>query len=122
MKILKIFFAILFLLFALVQINDPDPLLWIVIYGSMVVVSIMSIYHRYSNYLMILMASGFLIMTAIYFPGFHEWLGSPDRSLLFDDLAKMQFQYIEEAREFLGLTICLAVLVFYFRLSRRPAR
>jgi hypothetical protein len=29
---------------------------------------------------------------------------------LFDDVAKMQYPYIEEAREFLGLFICIAVL------------
>ncbi|MEJ0029759.1 MAG: transmembrane 220 family protein [Bacteroidota bacterium] len=122
MKILKIFFAVLFLLFALVQINDPDPLLWIVVYGSMMVVSIMAIYNRYPTRYMVVMASGFLIMTILYFEGFKTWLDSSDRSLLFDDLAKMQFPYIEEAREFLGLLICLAVLIFYFGLSRRPAK
>lgn len=121
MKIVKIFFAVLFLLFAVVQFNDPDPLLWIIVYGSMMVVSIMSIYERYPTRIMVVMASGFLIMTILYFDGFNDWLKSPDRSLLFDDLAKMQFPYIEEAREFLGLLICLAVLIFYFYLSKRQA-
>jgi hypothetical protein len=119
MKIVKIFLAVLFLLFALVQINDPDPLLWILIYGAMVVISVMSIFHRYPTGVMIVMAAGYLIMTTIYFPGFATWLGSSDRYLLFDDLAKMQFPYIEEAREFLGLIICIVVLLFYFYISRR---
>jgi hypothetical protein len=122
MKILKIFFAVLFLLFSLVQINDPDPLLWIVVYGSMMIVSIMAIYNRYPTRFMVIMASGFLIMTVIYFDGFSTWLNSADRALLFDDLAKMQFPYIEEAREFLGLLICLAVLIFYFALSKGRAK
>jgi len=122
MKITKIFFAVLFFLFALVQINDPDPLLWIVVYGAMMVVSIMAIYHRYPTGFMIIMASGYLIMTVLYFDGFVTWLNSSDRTLLFDDLAKMQFPYIEEAREFLGLLICIAVLIFYFALSKRAKR
>lgn len=121
MKILKIFFAVLFLLFALVQINDPDPLLWILVYGAMMVVSIMAIYNRYPTGIMIIMAAGYLIMTVLYFDGFATWLTSPNRALLFDDLAKMQYPYIEEAREFLGLLICIAVLVFYFALSKRRA-
>ena len=119
MKIVKIFLALLFLLFALVQINDPDPLLWILIYGSMMAISIGAIWYKYPQKLMIVMAAGFLIMTVLYFDGFAAWLGSPDRSLLFDDLAKMQFPYIEEAREFLGLLICLGALLFFFWLSRR---
>jgi hypothetical protein len=48
------------------------------------------------------------------FPGALEWFQSPDKALLFDDLAKMQNLYIEETREFLGLMICVAVLVFHF--------
>ena len=122
MKIVKIFFAVLFLLFVIVQFNDPDPLLWIVVYGSMVMVSIMSIYRRYPTGIMIVMASGFLIMTILYFDGFATWFNSDDRSLLFDDLAKMQYPYIEEAREFLGLLICIAVLIFYFYLSKSERR
>lgn len=119
MKIVKIFFAVLFLLFVVVQFNDPDPLLWIIVYGAMVFVSVLSVKERYPLKLMTVMAGGFLIMTILYFDGFYEWLNSADRSLLFDDLAKMQFEYIEEAREFLGLLICLAVLIFYFYLSKR---
>lgn len=119
MKITKIFFAVLFLLFVIVQFNDPDPLLWIIVYGSMVAISVLSIYNRYPTRIMVIMAAGFLVLTILYFDGFLDWFHSPDRSLLFDDLAKMQFQYIEEAREFLGLLICLAVLIFYFYLSKR---
>ena len=119
MKILKIFFAVVFLLFALVQINDPDPLLWILVYGAMMVVSIMAVYNRYPTGIMIIMAAGYLIMTVLYFDGFATWLTTPNRTLLFDDLAKMQYPYIEEAREFLGLLICIAVLIFYFALSKR---
>ncbi|HZY81834.1 MAG TPA: transmembrane 220 family protein [Cyclobacteriaceae bacterium] len=122
MKILKIFFGVLFILFAVVQFNDPDPLLWILIYGAMAVISFMAVFKRYPLQYMIIMAAGFLVMTILYFDGFKEWLGSPDRYLLFDDLAKMQFPYIEEAREFLGLLICLGVLIFYFYLSKKEAK
>ena len=121
MKIVKIFFAVLFLLFVVVQFNDPDPLLWILVYGSMVAVSVSSIYNRYPTKAMVVMAAGFLILTVLYFEGFQEWFNSADRSLLFDDIAKMQFQYIEEAREFLGLLICIGVLLFYFYLAKRHA-
>jgi hypothetical protein len=119
MKILKIFFAVLFLLFAIVQLNDPDPIVWILVYGAMVVVSMMVAFGRYPVRIMTAMAAGYLILTVMHFDGFTDWLGSPDRRLLFDDLAKMQYPYIEEAREFLGLLICLFVLIFYFYLGRK---
>jgi hypothetical protein len=119
MKILKIFFAVLFLLFAVVQLNDPDPIVWLIVYGAMMVVSGMAFFHRYPVRVMTVMAAGYLILTVMHFDGFTDWLVSPDRYLLFDDLAKMQFPYIEEAREFLGLLICLIVLIFYFYLARK---
>jgi len=51
--------------------------------------------------------------------GMLEWLGSPNRKLLFDNIAKMQYPYIEEAREFLGLLICIAVLLYFFVRHRK---
>jgi hypothetical protein len=62
----------------------------------------------------------YLIYAIFLFPGALDWFKSPDRSLLFDDLAKMQYPYIEETREFLGLLICVLVLFWIgFRLHRK---
>lgn len=123
MKILKIILALLFALFAAVQFNDPDPGLWIAVYGVMMVLSIMSYFDRYPVPLMIFLAAGYLVMSVLHFDGMVAWLTSPNRKLLFDDLAKMEYWYIEEAREFLGLLICLSALIFFFYLSKRePAK
>jgi hypothetical protein len=114
MKVVSSIFALMFLAFALVQINDPDPLLWIAIYGAMVVASVMAFFNRYSKALMIGLAIGYCIYAALLFPSAITWMKSADRSLLFDDITKMQYPYIEETREFLGLVICILVLTFYF--------
>ena len=121
-KILATFLAVMFLCFALVQVNDPDPLLWILVYGSMMVISIMALFNRFPIQIMIVMAGGYLLLSALHVDGMMEWLESPNRSLLFSDIAKMQYPYIEEAREFLGLLICLLVLLFYFYLHRKTTR
>ena len=109
----------MFMAFAFVQVNDPDPILWILIYGAMAVLSVMAIFEYYIPKLMWVLVVGYLIYVVILFPGMMDWLHSDDRSLLFDDLAKMQYIYIEEAREFLGLIICLSVLGLYFVRSRK---
>jgi hypothetical protein len=119
MKILKVILALLFVLFAYVQLNDPDPGLWILVYGLMAVLSVMAYFNKYPVKIMIVMAAGYLVMSIMHFDGMVEWLLSPNRKLLFDDFAKMQYWYIEEAREFLGLLVCLAVIIFYFYQSRR---
>lgn len=112
----------MFLAFAALQVNDPDPILWILIYGVMAVVSVMAIFDYYNRWLMAGLGVLFLVYMIILFPGVAEWLRQPDKSVLFDDVLKMEFPYIEESREFLGLLINQLVLVLcFFRSVRKKA-
>jgi len=123
MRIFNLGLSAMFLVFAFLQVNDPDPIVWILIYGAMAAVSVMAAYDYYIRPLMIIQFIAYLVYCGILTPGFLEWLRSSDRSLLFDDLAKMQHLYIEEAREFLGLWICIVVLILYWwRSSKAPKK
>jgi hypothetical protein len=116
MKVVSSILALMFFSFAFVQLNDPDPVLWIIIYLSMAAICILAIFKKYYKIVMAVLAAGCFIYAVILFPGLVEWLQTENKSLLFDDIAKMQHIYIEESREFLGLIICLAVLaVYWFR-------
>lgn len=123
MKVLNLVLAVFFLLFAFVQVNDPDPVLWIIIYGLMAVACVLAAFgHFYTGALV-----GLLILytaySFVFVSGVLEWIRSEDKSMLFDDIAKMQYPYIEESREFLGLAICILVLVFHLVTARlRPRR
>lgn len=119
MKIFNIVFALVFLLFVYVQFNDPDPVLWILIYGSMVVVCTMAIFNKYYRPVYIILLVLFVGFSTIYIPSVMIWLQQDDLSGLFDEVAKMEHLYIEESREFLGLMICVGVLVFYLIHSRK---
>ena len=110
MKIVNILLAGMFLAFSYLQFNDPDPVVWILIYGAMAVECMMAAFKFYVRPLLGILVIGYIVYCIILWPGVMDWLNSPDRSLLFDDLVKMQFPYIEETREFLGLLICLSVL------------
>jgi Transmembrane family 220, helix len=104
----------MFLGFAALQYNDPDPITWILIYGAMAVACGMAAFNFYIRNLIRLQAAVYVLYAGILFHGVIDWLKSPDRSLLFSELAKMQYPYIEETREFLGLLICLGVLGWYW--------
>lgn len=119
MKYLSIFFALMFMAFAALQVNDPDPILWILIYGVMAVVSVMAIFDYYNRKLMTGLTVLFAAYMIILFPGVSEWLQQDNKSALFDDVMKMEYPYIEESREFLGLLICQVVLALYFFRSFR---
>jgi hypothetical protein len=113
MKITNFLLAILFLVFAFVQINDPDPVIWILIYGNMAVLCILAMFRIQFKWWALITAGAYIVYAFALLPAAWQWWQSPDKSLLFDDLAKMQNIYIEETREFLGLIICLAVLLFH---------
>ena len=126
MRILNSILALMFLAFAFVQINDPDPVVWILIYGAMATLAIMAIFEYYPRkflvgILVLYLAYG--LYTLIYHPGVLEWLKSDTKADIFDDVKKMENLYIEESREFLGLVICISVLILYvaFAFRRRPA-
>ena len=119
MRIVNFILAIMFLLFAFVQINDPDPVVWILIYGAMAVLSIMAIFEFYPIKFTIGLLVLYVLYSIVYIPGVLEWLRQENKAMLFDDVAKMQYPYVEEAREFLGLLICIIVLIFFVVRARR---
>lgn len=118
-RIVNFLLAVMFLVFAFVQINDPDPIVWILIYGAMAVLAIMAIFEFYPRKVIIGLLIVFVLYSLMFGKGVLEWLQQEDKSMLFDDVAKMQYPYVEEAREFLGLMICVIVLVVYLIKSRR---
>ncbi len=120
MKAIAIISGIIFLVFTVVQFNDPDPLYWIFIYLLTAGFSFAAFFNRFYPKLMLLTIGMYLNAAFGLWAGVVEWFHSPDRSLLFDDIAKMQHIYIEEAREFLGLMMALAALIyFYFSASKQ---
>lgn len=111
-KILAIFFGLLFLLFAVVQYNDPDPEVWVPIYGAAAIACFM-VYANVARW-WFLAAMGLLyVVAAIYqWPPVFE-------GFLFSEVG-MRSMNIEMARESGGLAICALVMVFLAFLSRQP--
>lgn len=119
MKAFNLILAAIFLLFAFVQVNDPDPVLWILIYGVMAVVCVMAAFRYYHKRLLWALLISFVAYSFFYMPSIVEWLQDEDKARLFDEVAKMESVYIEETREFLGLFICILVLVLQLVRSRK---
>lgn len=122
MRVVNFILAIMFLGFAFLQLNDPDPALWILIYGVMAVFCIAAMFEVYSRKAILVVMIVYGIYSLFYIPGVEEWLQQEDQSALFDNVAKMEHLYIEESREFLGLFICIIVLAFYLYRSGRRSK
>ncbi len=118
MKIVNLLLAVMFLLFAFVQINDPDPLVWIAIYGVTAVLCVLAAFRIFKKWLSLALIVIFAIYAIFLFPSIQEWVAQDDMTILFDDLAKMQHLFVEESREFLGLLICIGALAMHLFQSR----
>ncbi|MEM9143109.1 MAG: transmembrane 220 family protein [Bacteroidota bacterium] len=96
-------FGWLCILSALLQYNDPDPLMWMVIYGIMALVSFAFAMGRLSFFLPLVLGilgiAGFIYFFPEKFEGFR--IGSGD------------IKNIEEGREAFGLLILAGVMFLY---------
>jgi MFS superfamily sulfate permease-like transporter len=118
MKVLNLLLAVMFLLFASVQLNDPDPVTWILIYGTLAVLCILAAFGHYYPRVLIVLIIVYVAYSMIDIPSITRWLKSDNKSMLFDNIAKMQNLYIEESREFLGLMICVVVMIMHYVRAR----
>jgi hypothetical protein len=119
MKAVNLLLAVMFVVFAFLQINDPDPVVWILIYGALAVVCVLAAFRNYPRIVIIGLLIGLTVYSFVFIDGVKEWFSQEDKSALFDDIAKMEHPYIEESREFLGLMICIIVLIIHLVLSRK---
>lgn len=110
MRITNIVLSILFLLFAIVQYNDPDPWVWIGIYSFMALISGLAAVNIYPSWILRGGILGCLIGLAILLPGFIDWLSTGAESIT--QSMKAEKPHIELTREFLGLLICAITLGF----------
>lgn len=118
-KIIHFILAAIFSLFAIVQYNDPDPVLWILIYGSVAILAALKLYMKQVNFRpLILTIIGILSLYAlVHIPGFIEYLRKPDKGELFGTMIYDR-PWIEQTREFLGLLLCIGSLVYLWITNR----
>ena len=119
MKIFNIFFVFVFILFAVVQYNDPDPYLWIPIYLYPAVLCYLEVKQKPINKKAYWV--GFVIfgVYAIYklfdTNGIVDWIKFHNATSIADTM-KAEQPWVEESREFFGLVIILGVMAInYFR-------
>ena len=108
MKITYWVLSVVFALFALVQYNDPDPQVWMPIYGIAVVACLSIFFDKAPRKYV------FFIMAGAYFlAAFQQW--PPQYEGVFWGEMKMRSMNIELARESLGLAISgLGMLIMAF--------
>lgn len=117
MNSLHLIIAIIFTLFTVFQINDPDPIFWIILYG---VIAISAIFYFFKitfpilPLLAALVSIGGLISLA---PDFLGWIREGSPSLI--GSMKAESPHIELVREFFGSALTTIAGLGYWMAMRK---
>ena len=109
--VVNIFLALVFILFAIVQLNDPDPIIWFSIYLLTAVLCAVSIFRRIPLALLYGFGLVLLFYAAMHLEFAVEWILSENKSELFGEMQE-DIYYLEGTREFLGLLIVILAVVY----------
>ena len=104
MKYFNGLFALIFVYFIIVQFNDPDPLLWVLVYGFGLMVTILLIVGRAKKYFLYGGIVIYAVLAATLVPGVIDYYHASNYGEIFSEMAKERM-YVEESREFFGLLI-----------------
>jgi len=118
MKFVHVIMALLFVITAALQLNDPDPLYWVTVYLAAGVVAVAAFRGRFLKTLSKVSIGLALAGLLISIPGTGEYFGADDYGSIYGGMSAEK-PYIESAREFGGLFIAVAYLVFLEVAGRR---
>jgi hypothetical protein len=119
MKFLNLILAGFFILFAVVQLNDPDPFFWTAIYGVMGAISFFAAYKKFNIWVMLAVLAVLIFELFTLFPSISSWVNQGMPSIV--RTMKAEEPHIEFVREFLGLGICLIALLYHYFMFRRKS-
>ena len=114
MRVFTIVLGVIFLSFSVMQLNDPDVLLWVGIYMIPATASFVFTYRKQNPYLHLGLALIYIIgAIALFPPSIGEWIRAEEESSF-----GMKLPMIEEVRESMGLFLCFLTFLFYWIKSR----
>ena len=119
-KIINWILCVVFLLFAYLQFNDPDPLIWVMVYGTVAVFFAVSNFVTIPKIVFYTVILGLVLFSIMHFDFFTAWLKSDDKSELVGDMV-YEKPYIEGTREFMGLLIAIGALIYLFKQNMRKS-
>ena len=113
-KIINSGLFILFTLFAVIQLNDPDPVLWFLIYLSVAIISLVSNFIVIPKFIISAIIVGFSIYAVMHFNFFLDWLQTEKKTEIFGEMV-YEKPYLEGSREFIGLGLAIMTLLFQLK-------
>ena len=124
MKVFNIFFCLIFIVFAALQYNDPDPYVWVPIYMYTSVLCWLAARKRYypKYYLLgIAVYALYAVYKVFDTNGLVDWIKLHHAANIAETM-KAEQPWIEESREFFGLIILIVVLGINYFVAVKKSR
>ena len=121
MKIFNIVFAILFVIFAALQYNDPDPYIWIPIYLYAAVLCLLAARKKFYPRLMLAGVAAYAMYGIYLFfakDGVIDWMTEHHAENIAGQM-KASTPWIEDTREFFGLCLLIFALLMNYLYAKR---
>lgn len=116
-RVISFLLFLIFTLFAYWQFNDPDPVLWVGIYGILALVSLLRVFGIFSRGLAIVFMIALAVYSLFKIGGVIEWIGADDKSSVFGTMTPDK-PYVELTREFLGLVLGFLGMFVHYKMKR----
>ncbi|MBI1225055.1 MAG: hypothetical protein GC192_07430 [Bacteroidetes bacterium] len=117
MKIFNLVLTTLFILFAAVQYNDPDPIHWMALYLFVAAVCGFAAFGKFNKYVLWVGIAICVVWLAFTTHDFIDWIRLGEPSIVSE--MKATEPHVELTREFFGVLICLVVLIWQYWRSRK---
>ena len=113
-RLINVILFVAFALFAALQLNDPDPIHWVLIYSAVAIISLVANYSNMPKAIIWILILGLLIYAGTHFMYFMDWLQIEDKEEIFGEMVYKK-PYLEGTREFLGLILAAFALIFQLK-------
>ena len=121
MKFINGFLGLLFLVIAAVQINDPDPVLWVLVYLFTAMICLQGILGRLKIYYLIVGVITFVALASTKVAGVIDWMSAGEQSEIFGEMTGER-PYVEDTREFFGLIMALGAIAYNWTVLRKQKK
>ena len=116
-KIKNLFLFVLFVLFAVLQLNDIDGELWFSIYFTVSLLCLYNTFKAIPKSILILSIIALMTYSAFHFSLFIDYLNTENKEEIFGEMLYDK-PYLEGTREFVGLLLAAFGIMYQIKIRK----
>ena len=116
-KIKNLILFILFVIFAVLQLNDPDGKLWFSIYFIVSLICLYNTFKPVPKSILILSIIALMSYSVFHFSLFIDYLNTENKKEIFGEMVYDK-PYLEGTREFIGLLLAALGIMYQIKIRK----